>query len=161
MRSAALLILCLISPSLSHAQQSSTRPLRDVKAVQIEPTILANPNKAKDPAAAETVERSLRRALLINEFQPADLSPSKVHIVINEFTGGSFAKRFVVGFGAGSSTVDCDLIITGEDGKQLASSHVRVRGDIMYGPYQGNAKQKAQALNKLEQALSGAIEKWK
>ena len=66
-----------------------------------------------------------------------NVAPIRAHLVLDEFTSGNTAKRFVVGFGAGRSTVDARLVFQGEDGKELASTRIRVRGNLAWGAYQG------------------------
>jgi hypothetical protein len=161
MRRATIVILLLATvPFLRAGQASSAFPLINVKEVQIVPTVIHNPKLVKDPDAAGLVEKSLRRAVLADEFQVVDSAPVKVRISLDEFSGGSFATRFVVGFGAGRSTVDCQLQLLDQDDKEIATAHIRVRGDTMMGPYQGNTTQTKQAVSKFEQSLSDQIEKW-
>ena len=78
--------------------------------------------------------------------------------MLDEFTSGSTAKRFMVGFGAGRSTVDCRLVIQDSEGKELVSRRIRVHGDLMFSPYQGNNTQRRQAVTSFEQKLMEEIE---
>ena len=76
-------------------------------------------------------------------------------------SSGSTAKRFMVGFGAGRSTVDCRLVGQGADGKELSNVRLRVRGNLAFSPYQGNNTQRRQAVNSFDQRLLEEIEKMK
>jgi hypothetical protein len=155
-----LLILCTGS-LLQAGQATPTRPLRDVKEIQVLPTVIKYPEKVKDPDAAATVEKSLRRALLVNEYQLVESAPVKARISLDEFSRGNQAKRILLGLGAGRSTVDCRIQLLDENENEIASVRVRVRGDISWSPYQGNTTQTKQALNKFERALTDEIDKWK
>jgi hypothetical protein len=159
---AIAIVLMVGTLSLPQAKQlSTTPPLKDVREIQVLPAVVTNPDKVKNPDAAALVERSLRRAVLANEFQVVESAPVKMRISLDEFSGGSLATRFIVGLGAGRSTVDCRVLLLDQNEKEITSVRVRVRGDIAWGPYQGNTTQTKQAVNKFDQALMGQIEKWK
>jgi hypothetical protein len=156
------MLLVLGTALLPKAGQAPPKtPLRDVQVIQILSTVINNPKKVTDPDAATVVEKTLRRAILANEFQVAESAPVKVRISLNEFTGGSKATRFIIGYGAGRSTVDCRIQILDQDKKEIASVPVHVRGDLAWSPYQGNTTQTKQAVNKFEITLIEEIEKWK
>jgi hypothetical protein len=156
------MLLMLATASLLKAGQAPpTNPLKNVKVIQVLSTVISNPKKVKDPDAAAIIEKTLRRAILANEFQVADSAPVKVRISLGEFTGGSQATRFIIGYGAGRSTVDCRIQILDQDEKEIASVPVHVRGDLAWGAYQGNMTQTKQAVNKFELTLIDEIEKWK
>ena len=140
---------------------SDAPPLRDVKAVQLDRTVVAHPDKVKDESAPNLVEDSLRNAFRSANFEVADGAPIRAHIVLNEFTSGSAAKRFMVGFGAGRSTIDCALVISDATGKELKNIPIRVRGNLAWSPYQGNNLQRHQAVNSFDQRVLEEIEKMK
>jgi hypothetical protein len=142
------------------AQAQTSNPLAGVKTVQVDPTVVPTPDKVKEEHAANQVADSLRNALKDANFEIGD-APIRAHIVLDEFTSGSTAKRFMVGFGAGRSTVDCRLVIQDADGKELASTKIRVRGSLLFSPYQGNNTQRRQAVSSFEQRLLEEIEKLK
>ena len=139
----------------------SPAPLREVKTVQIEPTVIPKPEKIKDPSAANLVQDSLRNAFRTANFEVAESAPIRSHIVLDEFTSGSTAKRFLVGFGAGRSTIDCHLVVQDAEGKELANVPIRVRGNLVWSPYQGNNTQRRQAVNSFDQRILEEIEKLK
>ncbi len=134
--------------------------LSNVKTIQVDATVIPNPDKVKDPSAANLVQDSLRAALRNADFEVGE-SPVRAHIVLNEFTSGSFAKRFIIGFGAGRSTVDGRLVIVDETGKEIANVRIRVRGNLIWSPYQGANTQRRQATNSFDQRLLEEIEKLK
>jgi hypothetical protein len=142
-------------------QASTTPPLKDVKEIQVMSTVVNNPEKVKNPDAASLVEKGLRRAVLANELHVVESAPVKIRISLDEFTGGSFATRFVVGFGAGRSTVDCRIQLLDQNEKEITSARVRARGSLAWGAYQGNTAQTKDAVNKFDQTLTDQIEKWK
>ena len=140
---------------------NAERPLTGVKAVQVDATVVPNPEKVKEEHAANQVADSLRNALRDANFEIAETAPIHLHIVLDEFTSGSMAKRFMVGFGAGRSTVECQLVLQDAQGKELASRKIRVRGNLAFSPYQGNNTQRRQAVTSFEQRLLEEIEKLK
>lgn len=139
----------------------SPAPLREVKTVQIDPTIVPKPEKIKDPSAPNLVQDSLRNAFRSANFEVAEMAPVRAHIVLDEFSSGSAAKRFMVGFGAGRSTIDCHLVLQDAEGKELANVPIRVRGNLVWSPYQGNNTQRRQAVNSFDQRVLEEIEKMK
>jgi hypothetical protein len=135
--------------------------LRDVKAVQVNPTVVANPAKVKADFAPVLLQDALRNALRNANFETPDSAPVRAHIVLDEFSSGSTAKRFVVGFGAGRSTVDGRLVFQGEDGKELANTRIRVRGNLAWSAYQGGNRQRSQAVNSFDERLMEEIARLK
>ena len=134
-----------------------TKPLAGVKTVQVDETVVPNPSKVKEDHAPNQVMDSLKRALRDADFEVGE-SPIRAHIVLDEFTSGSTAKRFMVGFGAGRSTVDCRLVLQDAEGKELFNKRIRVRGNLIWSPYQGGNTQRRQAVNSFEQRLLEEIE---
>jgi hypothetical protein len=152
-----LTIVVLLVVGIANAE----KPLTGVKAVQVDATVVPNPEKVKEEHAANQVADSLRNALHAANFEIAETAPIRAHIVLDEFTSGSTAKRFMVGFGAGRSTVECRLVLQDAEGKELASRKIRVRGNLAFSPYQGNNTQRRQAVTSFEQRLLEEIEKLK
>jgi uncharacterized protein DUF4410 len=139
------------------AQAQTSKPLAGVKTIQVDPTVVPEAGKVKEEHAPNQVADSLRNALKDANFEIGE-APIRAHIVLDEFTSGSTAKRFMVGFGAGRSTVDCRLVLQDSDGKELASRRIRVRGNLIFSPYQGNNTQRRQAVSSFEQRLLEEIE---
>ena len=157
--------LCSVITALAVVAQtprpSEPAALRDVKAVKIEPTVVPHPEKVKNESASNLVQDSLRNAFRAANIEVAESAPVRAHILLDEFSSGSEAKRFLVGFGAGRSTVDCHLVLVDADGKELRNVKIRVRGNLAWSPYQGNNLQRQQAVNSLDQRLLEEIEKMK
>src|SRR5215469_14399511 len=122
-----MLMVCNVQAQNSGLQRSAI--LRDVKSVKVEATVVPNADMVKDTSAPNLVQDSLRNAFRSANIEVADSAPIRAHIVLDEFTSGSTAKRFVVGFGAGRSTVDCRLVVQDADGKELSNVKIRVRGN--------------------------------
>lgn len=140
-RTAPVLFITSLSIAfVLNAQQASapaSAALHEVKAVQVEPTLVANPGKVKDPAAANLVEDSLEDALRKANIQIVDDAQVRAHVVLYEFTSGSLAKR-TVGFGMGRSSIACRLVLQDASGKELASVPIQVRGNQRFSNYEGN-----------------------
>ena len=160
----AAFVLSLLFAFTLKAQQlvsTTTGVLHEIKTIQVEPTVVSAADKVKDPAAANLVQDSLKNAFRLADFQVAESAPIHAHLILDEFTSGSAAKRFVVGFGAGRSTVTCRLVLQDADGKELSNTRIHVRGNLAFSPYQGNNTQRRQAVNSLDQRLLEEIEKLK
>ncbi len=125
------------------------------------PDVIANSEKVKEDFAAALMQDSLRNAFRNANFETPESAAIKAHIVLNEFSSGSTAKRFLVGFGAGRSTVDGQLVIQDADGKELASVPIRVRGNLAWSSYQGGNTQRAQASNSFDRRLMEEIARLK
>ena len=156
MRSVLIVSLCLVLACLALAVEKP-KVLAGVKVVQVDPTVIAKPESVKEDHAANQVADSLKRALRDADFEVGE-SPIRAHIVLNEFTSGSTAKRFMIGMGAGRSTVDCNLVILDAEGKELYNKKIRVRGNLAWSSYQGGNTQRRQAVNSFEQKLLEEIE---
>lgn len=157
------LLLAVALPSLVLAQQGlaqHTPVLRDVKVVQVEQTLVANPAKVKDETAPNTAENMLRSALTSSGFEAGE-SPIRAHLVLEEYSSGSTAKRMLVGFGSGRSTVAGRLIFTDADQKELASVPLKVRGNFMFSSYQSGDTQRKQATSSFEKKLIEEIARLK
>jgi len=134
-------------------------PLHDVKTVQVQDTVVSNPGKVKADYAAQMLHDNLKAALQSAGFEIGE-SSVKVHLILDEFTSGSTAERFVVGFGAGRSTVDARLVIA--DGEKEATTvRIRVRGNLALSPYEGGNKQRGEAVNSFQQRVLEEIYKLK
>lgn len=150
------LVLLLGLASTAFAQ----KPLRDVKTVQVDATVIANKDKVKVEGAENLVQDSLRNALKTSNFEVGE-APIRAHIVLEEFNSGNTAKRVLVGFGSGRSTVDGRLIISDASGKELANVKLRVRGNLLFSGYQGNDTQRRQATAAFDQRLVEELAKLK
>lgn len=159
-RVAQVLIVGICLMMVCAVQAQTVKPLAGVKTVQVDATVVPDASKVKEEHAPNQVADSLRNALKDANFEVGE-APIRAHIVLDEFTSGSTAKRFMAGFGAGRSTVDCRLVIQDAEGKKLVSRKIRVRGNLAFSPYQGNNTQRRQAVSSFEQRLLEEIEKLK
>lgn len=155
----ALFSVFVMTTSVAFAQRNT--PLRGIKAVQVAPTVVGNPEKVKEDFAVNLVEDSLRNALRISNLDVVEHAPIKAHIVLDEFSSGSTAKRMLVGFGAGRSTVDGRLVLRDGDGKDLANVRIHVRGKMLFSAYQGSNTQRRQATSDFDQKLVEEIARLK
>ncbi|HVO63709.1 MAG TPA: DUF4410 domain-containing protein [Terriglobales bacterium] len=154
---AVVAVVSLLLVAGAVAAENANKVLAGVKTVQVDATLVPNPSKVKEDHAPNQVMDSLKRALRDADFEIGE-SPIRAHLVLDEFTSGSMAKRFMVGFGAGRSTVDCRLVLQDAEGKELFNKRIRVRGNLVWSPYQGGNTQRRQAVNSFEQRLLEEIE---
>jgi uncharacterized protein DUF4410 len=154
-------ILVASSVQAKTPKPTAPGPLRDVKAVQLDATVVPNPDKVKEEGAPNLIQDSLRNAFRLADIAVVDSAPIRTHIILDEFTSGSAAKRFLVGMGAGRSTITCHLVLQDADGKELKNVNIHVRGNLIFSPYQGNNTQRQQAVNSFDQRLLEEIEKMK
>jgi hypothetical protein len=154
----AIALLSMVWPTPTDAQ--GTAVLRDLKVVLVESTVIANPDKVKDDGAPAAIEEMLRNALKNSGFEIGE-SPVSAHILLEEFSAGSKAKRIMVGFGSGRSTVAGRLIFTDADQKELANIPLKVRGSFMFSSYDTNKQQRKQATSSFEQKLVEEIARLK
>lgn len=159
----ALCVSAFLVAFALNAQQAAPAAgaLHEVKSIHVQPTVIANPDKVKDPEAASLVENSLKDALTHADINAADDAPVTAHVVLDEFSSGSVAKRMTVGFGSGRSSIFCHLVLQDASGKELANVPVHVRGNMRLNGYEGNGTQKRQALSSLDHALTEELEKLK
>ena len=153
-------LLCFTLVACHLAAQDAT-PLRGVKAVQVDATIVPNPEKVKEASAPTLVQDSLKGAIRFTDIAIVESAPIRAHLVLEEFTSGNTAKRVLIGMGAGRSTVTCRLVVQGADGKELSNTKIHVRGNLEWSPYEGNTTQRKQAVSSFQQKLIEAIEKLK
>ena len=135
--------------------------LRDVKAIKVTATVVADPKKVKEDFAPNLVQDSLRNALKSSNFEVSDEASVTAHIVLEEFSSGNTAKRMLVGFGSGRSTVEGRLIFQDASGKELSNTQIRVRGNLLFSGYQGDNTQRRQATTAFDQKLIEEIARLK
>jgi hypothetical protein len=163
MRRTLLVFLLIGTAALVNAQAAKDKTgglLANVKVVQVDATVVSDPTRVKEEHAPNQLADSLRNSLRYANFEVGD-APIRAHILLDEFTSGSTAKRVLIGLGAGRSTVDCRLVFQDADGKELVNRRIRVRGNLVFSPYQGNNTQRRQAVTSLEQRLIEEIERLK
>jgi uncharacterized protein DUF4410 len=153
-------VVAISTVSILNAQSSQL--LKGVKQIAVEDTIVGNKEKVKEDFAPALVADSLRNALKGSNFEVVESGAAvRSHVVLDEFSSGSAAKRFVVGLGAGRSTVAGRLVFQDQTGKELANIPIRVRGNLAWSSYQGGNTQRRQATNSFEQRLSEEIARLK
>jgi len=148
-------------PQEAAVQILPSAPLKNIKAVQVDSTIVSDPGKVKEPSAPTLVQDSLKNALRAASIDVADSAPIRAHIVLDEFTSGSTAKRMLVGFGSGRSSLSCRLVLQDANGKEVSSTKIHVRGKLAFSAYEGNNTQRKQAVTSYEQKLLEEIERMK
>jgi hypothetical protein len=113
-RSATPLALALIVVSTFALLEAQRVPvLRDVRAVQVNPTVVSNPDKINEDFAENLMQDSLRNALRNANFETPEGADVRAHIVLDEFSSGSQARRMLVGMGSGHSTVNERVRVSG------------------------------------------------
>lgn len=155
------LTLAVCGAQAQNTPPQSGHPLQGVKAIQVEPTVVPNPETIKEAAAPNLVQDSLKNAIRTANIDLAESAPIRAHIVLDEFTSGSTAKRVLVGMGAGRSTVTCHLVLQDSEGKEISNIRIHVRGNLAWSPYQGNNTQRRQAVTSFEQKILEEIERMK
>jgi Domain of unknown function (DUF4410) len=162
MRAVNIMVIALVLASGSTHTAAQGQVLKGVTQVIVEDTVIGNKDKVKEEFAPNLVADSLRNAFRNANIEVVQTgAPLKAHIVLDEFSSGSAAKRIMVGFGSGRSTVDGRLVIQGQDGKEVANVKIRVRGNLAWSSYQGGNTQRRQATNAFDQRLQEEIARLK
>ncbi len=130
------LTLCL-TLTVCSARAQNAGLLKGAKTIQVDPTIVSNPDKVKEPAAPNLVQDSLKNALRTANIEIGE-APIRAR-----------------------SSVTCHLVFQNADGKEIANSKIHVRGNLAFSPYEGNNTQRRQAVSSFEQKLLEEIEKLK
>jgi len=149
----ALSLLLFSVPAMAGA-------LTGVKTVQVEPTVVPDADKVKETWAANWAHDKLVAALQQTGFQVGD-APIHAKVVLDEFTSGNLAKRFMIGFGSGRSSITANIIFEDGSGKQLSATRIHVRGALIFSSYEDANTQTKQAENSFEQKLVEEIQKLK
>jgi hypothetical protein len=159
----AVLVLTLTVAFSLNAQQAAPagHPLHEIRTVQVQPTVVAEPDKVKEPQAASLVEDSLKDALRQANIQVDDNSAVSAHVVLDQFSSGGVAERVGVGFGSGRSSIGCHLVLQDASGRELANVPIHVHGNKFLSSYEGNGTQRRQAVSSLDRKLAQEIEKLK
>jgi hypothetical protein len=157
MRTLQLLLLLTAASAVAFCSPGGV--LEKVKTIRVDPTVVEQPDKVKDPSAADLVRYNLRAAVMDAHFAEGD-SPIRAHIVLDDFSSEGRAKRLMgLGTGHSISTMDGSLVIQDAGGKELAKVGIHVHGSIAFSAGDGNNKQSRQATSDLEQRLIEEIER--
>jgi hypothetical protein len=134
--------------------------LEKVKKIQVDQTVVDQPDKVDNNMAANLIRFDLRAAVKDAHLDEGD-APIKAHFVLDEFSSESRARR-LIGLGTGRSicTVDGKLVIQDASGTELASVKIHVRGSVAYSPGDGNDA-RSKPISDFEQRLHEEIEKLK
>lgn len=161
LRRTSLVLMVGLCFGLADVSAQRNSVLRGVKTVKVTETTVPNPDKVKEDFAATLIQDSLRNAFRSANFEISEEAPVTAHFVLDEFTSGSKAKRLLVGFGSGRSTVDGRFVVQDATGKELANVRLRVRGNLWGSGYQGNERQRQQATSALDQRFLEEIARLK
>jgi hypothetical protein len=157
-RTLTFAVICSLAAATLSAQRAAI--LRDVKTIQVTSTVVPPNAKVKEDFAPNLVQDMLRNALRDSNFDVAE-APVTAHLILEEFSSGNTAKRMLVGFGSGRSTVAGRLVFEDADHKELANIRIRVRGNLLFNGYQGGNTQRRQASSAFEQKLIEEIARLK
>jgi hypothetical protein len=135
--------------------------LENIRRIQVDPTVIEQPEKVKDAVAASLVRYNLRAAVRDALLEEGD-SPIRAHIVLDEFSSEGTAKRLLgLGTGRSTRTMDGRLVIQDASGRELASVKIHVRGTVAFSPREGDNTQGRQTASDFEQRLREEIERLK
>jgi hypothetical protein len=136
--------------------------LENVAKIQVDPTVVTNPEKVKDPAAANLLRFNLRAAVMQAHFEEGS-SPIRIHIVLDEFSSADGKVRRVLNLGASRSDnlVDGKLVIQDASGKQLASREIHFHGNVGLNPDDNADPSHRQATSGFEHLLIDELQRLK
>jgi len=135
--------------------------LEKVTKIQVDPTVVEQPEKVKDAAAANLVRYNLRAAVKDAHIEEGD-SLIRAHFVLDEFSSEGTAKRLLsINSGRATSTVDGKLVIQDASGKELASIQIHVHGSVAFSQGKGSDTQGHPPTSDFEQRLLQEIERLK
>jgi hypothetical protein len=135
--------------------------LEKVTKIQVDPTVVEQPDKVDDNIAPNLVRYNLRAALRDAHLEEGD-SPIRAHMILSEYSSESSARK-VLDMGSGRSvcTVDGRLVVEDASGKELASVKIHVHGTAVFADGTAIARDGRKARSDLEQRLFQEIEKLK
>jgi hypothetical protein len=126
--------------------------LKDVRQIQVGDTVIVDPPKVKEDSAGELVKSVLRNAVQNSGIQVGD-APLTALIELREFSSGSRSMRFWIALGSGRATIDADLVLKDGSGQVLARRPIKTKGDLRWGEYQSNTKQRTDAFDAFKTRL--------
>jgi len=156
-------VLFFVAVTSTAAFCSPGNVLENVTKIQVDPTVVGQPDKVKDPTAANLVRFDLRAAIRDAHFEEG-ASPIRAHIVLDEFSSESKAKRLIGlsgGRTASNTIMDGRLVIQDASGKELASVKVHVVGSVAFSPPDQGSSTQGQATSDFERRLLEEIDKLK
>ena len=134
--------------------------LEKVTKIQVDPTVVEQPEKITDSMAPNLVRFNLRAAIKDAHLEEGS-SPVKAHIVLEKFTQENATKK-LLNFGSGKNinNVDARLVIEDASGKQLANVRFHIHGSVAFTHAEGSAEDRP-ATSDFEQRLVQEIERLK
>lgn len=135
--------------------------LEKVTKIQVDPTVIEQPGKVKDPLAANLVRFNLRAAVKDAHLEEGD-APIRAHFVLDRYSSESTTKRLMgISGDRHASTLDGRLVIQDTSGKELASINIHLHGTVEFSQADGNNTQGRQTTSDFEQRLFQEIERLK
>jgi hypothetical protein len=138
--------------------------LENVTKIQVDPTVVTNPEKVNDSAAANLLRFDLRAALMHEHLEEGS-SPIRIHIVLDQFSSlqSTSKVRRVLNLGASKTEnlVDGKLVILDAGGKQLASREIHFHGNVGLNPDDNADPQHRQSTSDFEQLMIDELERLK
>jgi hypothetical protein len=155
-----LKVLFFIATASTAAFCSPGGVLENVKKIQVDTTVVEQPDKVDNATAANLLRYDLRAAIKDAHLEEGD-SPVRAHIVLDSFSSESPARRVLsLGSGHNICTVDGRLVIQDASGKELANIKLHVRGSVALSAGPGNDAS-TQTISDFEKQLLQEIEKMK
>jgi len=156
MRMALALFLAGVAPASVFCCPGGV--LEKVTKIQVEPTVIEQPEKVKDSVAPSLVRYNLRAAVKDARFAEGN-STTRAHIVLDEYSSENSARRLIgLNSGRSISTVDCRLVIEDASGRELANIKIHLRGTVAFSQLDGGDGEIRHATSDLEQRLLKEIE---
>jgi hypothetical protein len=136
--------------------------LDKITTIQVDPTVVTNPDRVKDPAAPNLLRFNLRAAITQAKVHEGN-SPVRIHIVLDEFSSSNGKVKRVLNLGASKTdnVVDGKLVIQDASGKLLASREIHFHGNVGLNPDDNADPQHRQATSEFEQLLIDELQRLK
>jgi hypothetical protein len=134
--------------------------LEKVTIIQVDPTVVEQPDKVTDSMAPNLVRFNLRAAIKDAHLEEGS-SPVRAHIVLEKYTQENATKK-LLNFGSGKNinNVDARLVIQDVSGKELANVQFHIHGSVAFTHAEGSAEDRP-ATSDFEQRLVQEIERLK
>jgi hypothetical protein len=151
-------VLVVVVAAAAQAFGSPAGVLEKATKVKVDPTVVEHPDKVDDSMAPNLARFDLRAAVRDAHLEEGE-SPLRAHIVLDQFSSESPARR-LVGLGSGRSicTVEGKLVIQDADGKELASVKFHLHGTVAFSAGAATDAQGRHAASDFEQLLLKDLE---
>jgi len=136
--------------------------LEKVVTIQVDPTVVPNPDKVKDLAAPNLLRFNLRAAVEQAHFLEGK-SPVRIHIVLDEFSSSNGKVKRVLNLGSSKTDnfVDGKLVVQDASGKELAAREIHFHGNVGLNPDDNRDPQRRQPTSDFEQLLIDELQRLK